>query len=451
MVVLVDLDELAEHWTLLEDERELVAGKQGPTRLGFALLLKFYTHAGRFPRGRAELDDDAVAFVARQVGVPASDLGFYEWSGRTFKYHRAQVRRHLGFRECSTEDAAKLTEWLAAGVCRAERRADRVREELLARCRAERIEPPSAGRCDRIIRSALYQAEQALTQLVAARLGPAASVRLAQLAAAAADDDAEETDPSALALIKSVPGNLSLESMLTEIGKLDAVRAAGLPDGVFAGIAPKVIAAWRARAAVEAPSHLRSHPEPLTLTLLAALIYERQREITDTLADLLISTMHRIGARAERKVTQELVSEFRKVAGKETLLFRLAEAAIARPDDTVRAVVYPVAGEKTLRDLVAEYKSSGTAYRRTVQTTLRASYTGHYRRGLIKLLEVLEFRTGSSACAAGDRAPALQRDLDHRRRPVAQPRRGPARRLRGAPRRALRQPAQAAGPGGVHR
>ena len=262
--------------------------------------------------------------------MPASDLGFYEWSGRTFKYRRAQVRRHLGFRECSTEDAAKLTEWLAVGVCRAERRADRVQEELLARCRAGRIEPPSAGRCDRIIRSALHQAEQALTQLVAARLGPAASVRLAQLAAAAAND-AEETDPSALALIKSVPGNVSLESMLTEIGKLDAVRAAGLPDGVFAGIAPKVIAAWRARAAVEAPSHLHSHPEPLTLTLLAALIYERQREITDTLADLLISTVHRVGARAERKVTQELVAEFRKVAGKETLLFRLAEAAIARP------------------------------------------------------------------------------------------------------------------------
>jgi len=40
--------------------------------------------------------------------------------------------------------------------------------------------------------------------------------------------------------------------MLTEIGKLDAARAAGLPDGLFSGIAPKVIAAWRARAAVEA-------------------------------------------------------------------------------------------------------------------------------------------------------------------------------------------------------
>jgi len=206
----MDLDELVDHWTLLKDERELVAGKRGPTRLGFALLLKFHARAGRFPRGRAELDDDAVAFVARQVGVPASDLGFYEWAGSTIEYHRAQIRRHLGFRECTAEDAAKLTGWLAASVCQAERRADRVREELLAQCRAGQIEPPSASRCDRIIRSALHQAEQALTARVTARLGPDASARLTALAAAADDDEGDGAEPSALALIKSVPGNVSL-------------------------------------------------------------------------------------------------------------------------------------------------------------------------------------------------------------------------------------------------
>lgn len=90
----VDLDQRVAHRTLLDDERKLIAGKRGPTRLGFALILKFYARAGRFPRGRSEFDDDAVAFAARQVGVPASDLGFYEPSGRTAEYHRAQVRRH---------------------------------------------------------------------------------------------------------------------------------------------------------------------------------------------------------------------------------------------------------------------------------------------------------------------------------------------------------------------
>jgi hypothetical protein len=83
--------------------------------------LKFYTRLGRFPRGRGELPDEAVEFVGRQVGVDPAEVGFYEWSGSTIAYHRAQIRAHLGFRECSVVDAEKLTEWLAVNVCEAER------------------------------------------------------------------------------------------------------------------------------------------------------------------------------------------------------------------------------------------------------------------------------------------------------------------------------------------
>ncbi|MGH3755406.1 MAG: hypothetical protein ACRDRP_22470 [Pseudonocardiaceae bacterium] len=51
---------------------------------------------------------------------------------------------------------------------------------------------------------------------------------------------------------------------------------------------------------MESPSHLRDHPVEVTLTLLATLLYCREREITDTLVELLISTVHRINARADR-------------------------------------------------------------------------------------------------------------------------------------------------------
>jgi hypothetical protein len=34
---------------------------------------------------------------------------------------------------------------------------------------------------------------------------------------------------------------------------------------------------------------------------------------------------------------------------------------------------------------VHEYKTKAPVYRRTVQTTLKASYTGHYRKGMIGL------------------------------------------------------------------
>ena len=57
----------------------------------------------------------------------AGELGFYEWSGSTIEYHRAQIRRHLGYRECSVTDAERLTAWLA-NVTQAERHPDRVVE-----------------------------------------------------------------------------------------------------------------------------------------------------------------------------------------------------------------------------------------------------------------------------------------------------------------------------------
>ncbi len=134
------------------------------------------------------------------------------------------------------------------------------------------------------------------------------------------------------------------------------------------------------------------------LTLLAALLHTRLREITDTLVDLFISTVHRIRARADKKVTAELVNAFKRVTGKENILFAIAEASLGRPDDPVRRVVYPAVagGEQTLRELVHEFKTKGPVYRRTVQTTLKASYSNHYRRGLIELLDVLEFRSSNA-------------------------------------------------------
>ncbi|MEU9856517.1 hypothetical protein [Streptomyces sp. NPDC047974] len=174
-----------------------------------------------------------------------------------------------------------------------------------------------------------------------------------------------------------------------------AVRAIGLPPDLFTDVAPKVVAGWRARAAAESPSHLRTHPLPLRVTLPAALLHEREREITDALVEPLIFTVHRIGARAEKKVTEQLVNAFKKVSGKENILFELAEASIGEPEGTVREVVYPAVpgSEQTLRELVHEFKTRGPVYRRTVRTALKASCTDHYRRGLIKLLDVLEFRS----------------------------------------------------------
>ncbi len=44
------IDELVEHWTILDEERDLIAGKRDATRIGFAILLKFYRGADQVSR-----------------------------------------------------------------------------------------------------------------------------------------------------------------------------------------------------------------------------------------------------------------------------------------------------------------------------------------------------------------------------------------------------------------
>ncbi|MFD7088241.1 DUF4158 domain-containing protein [Streptomyces sp. NPDC059896] len=314
----LNVHELTENWMLLEDERKLVSGKRGPTRLGFAVLLKFHACYGRFPRGRSELPDRAVDFLARQVRVPTAELDAYDWTGRTIEYHRAQIRRHFGFRECTVADAEELTAYLAEHVAREERRPERVREELLTRLRGQNVEPPTPGRCDRIVKAALRAAEESLTARISSRLTAAGIRRIVSLVGEgeAGDEGGEgetadsrnespplgETGPREIRLREirlreinappgpaPAPGDLNQRTMLAEIDKLLAIRAIGLPPDLFRDIAPAVLAGWRARAEAESPAHLRTHPLPLRVTLLAALLHQREREIADSLVELLIS------------------------------------------------------------------------------------------------------------------------------------------------------------------
>lgn len=128
---------------------------------------------------------------------------------------------------------------------------------------------------------------------------------------------------------------------------------------------------------------------------MAAFCHSRLSEITDNLIDLLIQIIQRISNRAERRVNRELIADFQEVTGKTNLLFRIAEVAVDQPSGVIQQVIYPVVSQQTLRDLVKEYKFTGTAYRQRVHTVMRSSFASHYRRMIPQLLEVLEFRSNN--------------------------------------------------------
>jgi len=392
-------EELIEHWTLLPSELVLLANKTDHNRLGFALLLKFFQYAARFPNHQQEMPSAVIDYVALQVGVPPQLYENYDWQGRSVKYHRAQIREFFSFREATVADAASLTEWLAAQVLAYHLKIESLLTAAYQHLRALKIEPPTPERLERITRSAMRTFEERLCATTVLSLSPATIERLdALLKPDVSDTDIqaeieESSSPltTPLAALKADPGRIGLDSLQKEVAKLQLLRQLALPDKLFERVSSKVLQTYRQRVAVEPPRELRRHPSPRRYTFLAAFCWLRSQEITDNLVELLISIIHRIGARAEQRVEKELLDDFKRVSGKTGLLFRLAEAALNQPDGVVREVVYPVVGEQTLKNLVREFKSSGNAYREKVYTVMRSSYSNHYRRMVPQLLCLLEF------------------------------------------------------------
>ena len=393
-------------WELTPADRLIVEAERWGSRLRFAVLLLFYRARGRFPRA-AEVDRHAAAELARALGVPAPDGAaalLPDSDDRTLKRQRAEIRALLGFREATVADAEALGTWLRDHAVARTRDLGELTAEAEAGCRALRIEPPTPDRIDRVIRAAVRAHDERRHAAVRARLSPETRAGLDALlrppgpeGAAEAVEGRDEQTTAPLIHLRGDPGRVSVASLRDELARLDAVRRLGLPDGLFADRSPAELEACRQRVAVEAPHELRRHPEATRLAWLAAYAHPRGRAVADALVELLIETVHHIGARAEHRVEKELSEDLKRVGGKQALLYRMAGAALGNPDGSVRDVIYPRVGEQTLHDLVREAEATGPTYRTTLRATIRGSYRGHYRRAVLDLLAALDFRSNNEA------------------------------------------------------
>lgn len=385
-------------WAMEPGELELVATKSRENRLGFALLLLHYRVHGQFPDDPAEVSPELIDYVAQQLGLAdLSDRRFIDLANRTGKRHRAEIRAFFGFREATVADGVILSELLQSHVPLSSK-IENLTEILYSCCRDLKIEPPATERVDRIVRTAISVHDDRFCAGVFHGLKKATQIQLdALLKPDDRNGESSDTDktPAILNWLRSDPGRPSLAGVQDELSKLRRIRQVDLPPDLFDQASPVTLERYRRRVAVEAPYELRRHPEADRFTSLAAFVHLRGRILTDNLVDLLIETIHHIGARAERKVERELLDDLKRVTGKQNILFEVADAALDNPDGIVREVVYPVVGEQTLRDLVKEWKATGPTYRTTLRTVIRNSYKGHYRRMVPEVLNFLVFRSNN--------------------------------------------------------
>lgn len=389
--------ELTEHFTLFPNELALLTSTTEHNRLGFAVLFKCFEYEGRFPQNQISVPKDLIRYLAKQLNVAPEVFDQYDFSGRSIRQHRAQIRQWLGFRPYVESDRQLLIEWLRIDVLPKNQNLEFLIETVRKHLRTKQIEPPTRASIERIIRSAIQTHENEVFDSVYKNLSATVRQMLDELLSSSQSSTEQSPTETPFYQIKTCHVRVSLTSVLQAAKQLERLQQINLPSDLFALISPKVVERFRQRAAVESPSQLRRHPSKIRYTLLAAFCLSRQSEITDDLVECFIQIVHKISTKAERKIYKELLSDLKRVSGKTNLLFQIAEVSLENPDRTVKEVIYPIASEQKLRDLVAEYRSSGPAYHRVVHRIMRGSYSRHYRRMVPFLLRVLDFRTNNTA------------------------------------------------------
>lgn len=426
-------EELVEHWTLEPNDYHLLANKTGTTRLGCAVLLKYFQLEAAFPPAQTDVPAAPVAYLAKQLKVASRSWSEYDWQSRAVTYHRKQIREKFGFREATLLDEEAAVNWLAAEILPHEINEERTLAELRYYFREWKVEPPTAEQMNRLARSAASRFEDAFADQIYHRLLPESVDKLLDLLEKTAPASTERNSKndnrlapsdqkiisengsgesfdsirdisgsenvspriSLLAWLREEPGKANLETVRGELKKLAVLRDLSLPPDLFGGFSTNVVTQFRRRLMAEILPETRRRSMAMKAALLAAFCHQREQEVTDNLVELLLHLIHRINANAEKTVVKQIVGEIKRVAGKQSILLKIAQTAVENPDGVIRDTLFPIVGEQTLKDLIKEFKAQGESYREQVYTVMRASYSHYYRRLATEILQALKFRSNN--------------------------------------------------------
>ncbi len=384
-----DVTELSKYWSLEFEEVELLKSKPERNHLGLAIQLKYYQYTGQFPQSPSDIPKTVLHYLCDQLDNALPELEQYAWSGRSGNRHRQEILAFLGIRRVSMQDKKHLTQWLVDNVFPKGKDLEEAKTFAFDWLKDNKIEAPTQKELDRLVRSSFNQFESDLFQKIDETLSSESTHSIDQ----SLDNLTEETGFNDL---KADPGRIGLDSVLKEVGKLNFIQSLNLSDEVFKEVHVKVIKRYRQRIASESAWDVKQHPSSIRYGLIMSFLFLRKQEIIDGLIELLIQIVHRLSARAEKKIVKALLNDFRKVHGKTALLFRIAEAALNNPDGSVKDVVYPIADQATLKNLLKEFKSTGPAYQQQVHKIIRSSYSHHYRRMLPRILDALKFESNNT-------------------------------------------------------
>ena len=136
----------------------------------------------------------------------------------------------MGISPSTAEDFKAVEAWLRKDVVPWDHDSRHLQDAVHAWYRSRLIEPPTAGRIERLVRSAVHTHETAICDGTAAKLLPSTRKAMDALIDSSIPSDDQDADESSdwhstpFSVLKTDPGRVSLQSVLRELEKLSQIE-----------------------------------------------------------------------------------------------------------------------------------------------------------------------------------------------------------------------------------
>ena len=382
--------ELKKVFTVTPEERVLVRGKSKPYQVLFLALYKACQQEKTVPNTIPRFSSNVTTFISDQLGLDYPV--FQDIPKRSQRHLLQEIRKKLSFRKLSLQEKETLTRFLVKEILVEDHHPDFIREHLHNHLKNNRLSFPSEEEENEIIRSAHYIFERNFFGSIFQKLPEKFKSSIDKWLELHGSPDFKV----GLTELKRSPGSIGVKSALEEAQKLKTIQGFHLPQKLTDQISAKVLRKYYQRAISQSIWEFKRQPEEIRYALLALFLDARRKIITDDLIELLIQITHKIKINSEKKVEKTLVKEIRKVYGKEKILFDMATTAIENPEGIIEETLYPIVGGKErLQDLVKEL-SSQKEYNERVYSTIRRSYSSHYRQIIPDILDLIDFKSNNT-------------------------------------------------------
>ncbi|HDV5690335.1 TPA: Tn3 family transposase [Legionella pneumophila] len=373
---------------LTQEEIGFIKTRHSSKQLAFALLFKYYQKSHEFINDLTKLPAYLINQVANQLNIPPVISNI---SLRTYGNYISLIRKYFKTSFSKKTHYKELGIWISDVLLPDHHLADEeIKIQALQYLKDRGIESFKEKTMKRIILDATNVFENRLFEKLQNSLSTEDEAQLNGLLLP------YKEGLSYLGWINKEINNPSLDSILELMEQLSVLNRFNFDLSEIQVIPRKRIVQYSEAFTRLNPSDLKQMSDNKRCAHSFMYCHTRKEEIIDKTIDMFNRIIRNVIHKSEKRVVKKLINDVKKVYGKDTILFNIAEICLEQPDGTIRDKIFPIIGQDKLKNIIDEYKKKGPKYQSLLHQQIRSSYASHYRRMLQPLLENIVFRSNNS-------------------------------------------------------